>query len=74
MTEHSNGTLVRLYKCSNCSRPRFEKEFDAGEKCRCGSTQVKYAEPTFYNVVNYFLNNPKMIVVLIKENVLRKRD
>lgn len=62
-------TVVRLYKCAGCAAPRYESEFNLGKRCKCGSTTIRYAEPTTMNIIRFFLNNPGMIKIYLKENV-----
>jgi DNA-directed RNA polymerase subunit RPC12/RpoP len=53
--KQSQEEAIRLYKCAECSKPRYMDDIQSGKTiCRkCGSARVKYAPPTFKYVVSY---------------------
>jgi len=69
----SEQTVVELYKCYLCARQVFMSDIKDGIGCRhCGSRKVSKLSPSLFRIVEYFLRNPKQLIVLFRENVLGK--
>lgn len=71
MPSEAAGTIVELYQCHQCGRQRYAREIADGTPCnKCGSKYLMALAPTRLNVITFFLHNPQMLLVYIKENIL----
>lgn len=65
----SQNTTVMLYQCYRCGRQVYMRDIEQGKACRCGSWHVRYLNPTWWNALEFYLNNPRYIKTWFIENV-----